>query len=122
MACGPDNKYGLHLSFTAAGPGEVQCAVFCRRELSGYDGLLQGGVAAMMLDSAMANCLFGAGVTAFTAEMSLKYKNPVLIERAVVIRARIEKDYSPLYLMKAELLQDGVVKVLAEAKFMKKTA
>ncbi len=120
VACGPDNKYGLHLAFAPAGPGAVQGAIFCRKELTGYDGLLQGGVAALMLDSAMANCLFSSSVTAFTAEMSLKYHAPVLIGRAAVLKAWIEKDYSPLYLMRSQLLQDGILKVEAGAKFMRK--
>lgn len=119
VACGAANPAGLRLKFHPKGDGSVEGAAFCARTLTGYDGLLHGGVAAMMLDSAMTNCLFAAGVTALTGEFNLKYKAPVKIGRAVNLRAWIEKDYSPLYVVKSELTQDGDVKVSAEAKFMK---
>jgi len=119
VACGPDNPVGLKLKFLPQPDGSVRASVFCRREITGYDGFLHGGIAALMLDSAMTNCLFTLGVAALTAEFNLKYKAPVLIGRAAEVTARLEKDMAPLYVMKAELLQDGQVKVQAEAKFLK---
>ena len=116
-----DNQHpaGLKLKFLSQADGSVRAAAFCFKEVSGYDGLLHGEVAALMLDSAMTNCLFSAGITALTGELSVKYKAPVKIGRPVELKAWIEKDYSPLYMLKSELCQDGQVKVLAEAKFMK---
>ena len=35
-----------------------------------------------------------------------------------VVRGRIKRSLLPLYLMEAELLQDGQVKAIATAKFM----
>lgn len=119
VACGPDNPAGLRLKFFKQEDGSVKAAVFCRREMTGYDGFLHGGIAALMLDSAMTNCLFSRGIAALTAEFNLKYKAPVIIGRAAEVTARLEKDMSPLYVMRAELLQDGQAKVLADAKFLK---
>ncbi len=119
VACGENNPAGLRLRFRRQADGSVRAATFCRGALTGYDGLLHGGVAALMLDSAMAHCLFGHGVTAYTAELKLKYKAPVRIGRAAELRASLEKDHDPLYLTRGELLQDGEVKVSAEAKFMR---
>jgi acyl-coenzyme A thioesterase PaaI-like protein len=119
VACGAANPAGLRLKFLRQPDGSVSAAAFCVKELTGYDGLLHGGVAAMMLDSAMTNCLFGAGITALTGELNIKYKAPVKIGRAVGLKAWIEKDWAPLYLLKAELSQDGEAKVTADAKFMK---
>ncbi len=67
----------------------------------------------------MTNCLFSAGVTALTAEMTVKYKATVNIGRAVILTARIKTDHDPLFIVSSELLQDGKVKVSAEAKFMR---
>jgi acyl-coenzyme A thioesterase PaaI-like protein len=119
VACGPENPAGLRLKFVKQADGSVRAAVFCRREMSGYDGFLHGGIAALMLDSAMTNCLFSMGIAALTAEFNLKYKAAVIIGRAAEVTARLEKDMSPLYVMRAELLQDGQPKVQAEAKFLK---
>ncbi len=119
VACGQDNVAGLKLKFKKRQDGSVSAAVFCRREIMGYDGLLHGGVAALMLDSAMTNCLFSMNIAAFTAELNIKYKAPVVIGRAAEVTGRLVSDMAPLFLMKAELKQDEKVKVLAEAKFMK---
>lgn len=119
VACGAANPSGLRLKFVRQADGSVVGTAFCAKALTGYDGLLHGGVAAMMLDSAMTNCLFAAGVTALTGELNIKYKAPVKIGRVVELKARIDKDWAPLYMLKAELIQDGEAKVLADAKFMK---
>lgn len=119
IACGSANPVGLRLKFARQEDGSVRAAVFCRREMSGYDGFLHGGVAALMLDSAMTNCLFSMGIAALTAEFNLKYKAPVIIGRAAEVSASLVSDLAPLYVMKAELCQDGQPKVLAEAKFLK---
>ncbi|HBA59256.1 MAG TPA: PaaI family thioesterase [Elusimicrobia bacterium] len=119
IACGQDNPAGLRLKFKKQADGTVKAAAFCFGELSGYDGLLHGGVAALMLDSAMANCLFASGITALTAEMKVRYKSPVRIGRAVELSARLDADHDPLFLLQSELRQDGQLKVLAEAKFMR---
>lgn len=113
---------GLRLKFRPQADGSVEGAAFCAKALTGYDGLLHGGVAALMLDSAMTNCLFAAGITALTGELAIKYRAPVMIGRAVALKAWIEKDHDPLFLLKSELRQDGAVKVSAEAKFMRSAA
>lgn len=122
VACGPENAMGLRLKFRRQPDGSVEGAAFCAKALTGYDGLLHGGVAALMLDSAMTNCLFAAGVTALTGELAVKYRAPVKIGRAVGLKAWIEKDHDPLFLLRSELGQDGAVKVAAEAKFMRSAA
>lgn len=122
VACGPENAMGLRLKFRRQPGGAVEGAAFCAKVLTGYDGLLHGGVAALMLDSAMTNCLFAAGVTALTGELAVKYRAPVKIGRAVALKAWIEKDHDPLFLVRSELSQDGELKVSAEAKFMRAAA
>lgn len=119
VACGGANPVGLRLKFVKQADGSVRAAVFCRKEMSGYDGFLHGGIAALMLDSAMTNCLFSMEIAALTAEFNLKYKAPVLIGRAAEVTARLVSDMAPLYVLSAELSQDGKVKVSGEAKFLK---
>lgn len=119
IACGADNPVGLHLKFIKQADSSVRTAVFCRKEMTGYDGFLHGGIAALMLDSAMTNCLFSMGIAALTAEFNIKYKEPVYIGRAVEVIARLDSDMAPLYVMSAELLQDNKVKVSSSAKFFK---
>ena len=122
MACGRANPAGLHLKFLRQPDGSVAASVFCAKELSGYDGLLHGGAAALMLDSAMTNCLFSAGIAALTGKLSVRYRTPVKTGRAAGLKAWIEFEHPPLYVLKSELRQDGKLKVSAEARFIKRDA
>jgi acyl-CoA thioesterase FadM len=53
-----------------------------------------------------------------TAELTVRFRHPVATERSATVRARLERDRAPLYLLQAELVQDGVVKAAATAKFL----
>ena len=79
-----------------------------------------GGVIASMLDGAMTNCLFAQGIVAVTGELTVRYWKPVLIGCELQLRAWIEGQHRPLYLMRAELAQQGCVNATASAKFMER--
>ena len=118
VVCGFANERGLRLRYVHTGGGEVQAQLECDSSLEGYPGRLHGGVIAAALDGAMTHCLFALGRTAVTAELTVKFKRPVAIDRPATVRARLERDMAPLFLLQAELVQDGVVKAVAAAKFM----
>jgi acyl-coenzyme A thioesterase PaaI-like protein len=118
VVCGGANERGLRLRYAPADGSGVEAVLDCDHSLEGYGGRLHGGVIAAALDGAMTHCLFALGRTAVTAELVVKYKHPVAIGRPATVRARLERDLAPLYLLQAELVQDGVVKAAASAKFM----
>jgi acyl-coenzyme A thioesterase PaaI-like protein len=118
VVCGGTNERGLRLRYGPADGSGVQAELDCEGSLGGYPGRLHGGVIAAALDGAMTHCLFALGRTAVTAELVVKYKHPVAIGRPATVRARLERDLAPLYLLQAELVQDGIVKAAASAKFM----
>jgi acyl-coenzyme A thioesterase PaaI-like protein len=118
FVCGGANERGLRLRYAAAEGDAVQADLDCDGSLEGYGGRLHGGVIAAALDGAMTHCLFALGRTAVTAELTVRFKHPVPTGRPAVVRARLERDLGPLYLLEAELVQDGVVKASASAKFL----
>jgi acyl-coenzyme A thioesterase PaaI-like protein len=118
IVCGTANPRGLGIRYEATGPGRVEAEIYCDGALAGYAGRLHGGVIAAALDGAMTHCLFALGRPGVTAELSIKYREPVATGRRATIRAWLERDLAPLYLLQAELVQDAVVKVSASAKFM----
>ena len=75
---------------------------------------------ASLLDGIMTNCLFAHGVVALTADLRVRYRDPVAIGPEISLRAWIEQRHPPLYIMGAELLQEGCVKATASAKFMER--
>jgi acyl-coenzyme A thioesterase PaaI-like protein len=118
VVCGAANARGLQLRFSRAEADGVQAELDCDASLEGYGGRLHGGVIAAALDGAMTHCLFALGRTAVTAELKVCFKHPVATGRPATVRARLERDLAPLYLVQADLVQDGVVKAMATGKFM----
>ena len=120
--CGDSNPNGLRAAFQVRPDGAVEAEVVCGEDKEGYDGHLHGGVIASLLDGAMTNCLFSHGIPAVTGELVVRMHHPVQPERTMAVRAWVERCLSPLYLLKAELRQDGRVAARGKAKFMHKPA
>ncbi|SDM24839.1 PaaI family thioesterase [Halarsenatibacter silvermanii] len=79
IVCGEDNPLSLQLDFeheddeksrvmTEFTPGE---------ELSGFRGVVHGGIISTLLDEAMAKSIYLQGWQAVTAEMTVRYVEPV---------------------------------------------
>ncbi len=122
VVCGGANARGLRLRYAPGAGKGVEAILDCDASLEGYGGRLHGGVIAAALDGAMTHCLFAQGLTAVTAELIVKYKHPVAIGRPARVRAWLERDLGPLYLLQAELVQDDIVKAAASAKFLEDEA
>jgi len=122
VVCGRTNARGLRLRYSRGEGDGVQAELDCDGSLEGYGGRLHGGVIAAALDGAMTHCLFALGRTAVTAELTVRFKHPVATGRPATVRAWLERDLAPLYLLQAELVQDGAVKAAAAAKFLEDDA
>ncbi len=122
LVCSGSNPYGLALEFEVNEDGSVTTSFLANPALEGYRGLLHGGMIASLLDGAMTNCLFAHGLLAVTAELKVRYHGPVLIGCEMAVRAWIEERHAPLYLMRAELNQNGRVKATASGKFVEQHA
>lgn len=120
VVCGSDNPAGLGLEFLPRGKGTVSASFSCHHALQGYTGLLHGGIIAALLDGAMTNCLFSLGISAVTAELSVRYLAPVTVDRPAEITATLEKSRGPLHYLHAELRQNDRVLAHASGKFMNK--
>ena len=118
VACSPDSKAGLRLNFREIGDGAVRATFDCAVAFEGYPGQLHGGIISTLLDAAMANCLFAQNLQAVTAELSVRFKAPVVLKHQATTEARVVRDLFPLFLMEASVIQDGEVKATATAKFV----
>ena len=123
VVCGPRNPSGLKLKFKVQPDGAVTSVFDCLPVLQSYPNVLHGGVISAILDSAMVNALFAIGIVAVTATLELRYLAPTVTGRFAMARAWTESaDAHPLYLQRAELIQDGKVMVEAKAKFLVRDA
>ena len=118
ISCSPDHKSGLALEFSVRDDKGVQAEFACSQLYQGYPGFLHGGITSLLLDSAMANCLFAHQIEAVTARFIVRFLFPVAIDQTAVVRAWMREYEPPLYVLEAELEQNGQVSVRASAKFI----
>lgn len=118
FGCGTQNDSGLALDFHLRPDDGVEAEFECRRCYQGYPEFLHGGIASLLLDAAMTNCLFARQIRAVTARLIVRYILPVKVDRRVKIRAWVREYEPPLFVLEAELEQDGKVAVRGSAKFI----
>ena len=117
VVCSFGNGNGLHLEFDVANDGSVTATFQCDKAFEGYPGILHGGVIASILDGAMGNCMFARGLATVTVEMTTKFRHPVITGREAMVSARITRASHPLYLLEADIRQNGKVKATAKGKY-----
>jgi len=117
VVCGSENLSGLGLQFESNDDGSVEAVFQCDESFEGYPGILHGGVISSVLDGAMGNCMFARGLATVTVEMTTRFRQPVLTGQKAIISARITRSSHPLYLLEAEIIQDGKVKATAKGKY-----
>ena len=117
VVCSIADAGGLHLKFEVADDGSVKAGFQCKKAFEGYPGILHGGVISTILDGAMGHCMFARGMTAVTVEMTTRFRHPVIIGYGATVQAWITRSSHPLYLLEAEIIQNGEVRVIAKSKF-----
>lgn len=118
LLCGGEHAQGFRLAFEAHADGHVEASFPCDPHYQGYTGYLHGGVIASLLDSAMTNCLFTHGHVAMTGELKVRFLKPVIVNRPVVVSARLDAPHAPLFKVSGEVRQHGEVMARATAKFV----
>jgi len=117
VVCSFRNGNGLNLEFDVADNGSVTSTFKCEEAFEGYPGVLHGGVISSILDGAMGHCMFARGQAAVTVEMTTRFRHPVATGMEATVSARIVRTSHPLYLLEAEIVQDGKLKATAKGKF-----
>jgi acyl-coenzyme A thioesterase PaaI-like protein len=118
ISCSTSNTSGLALKFSVRADKGVQAEFACKELYQGYPGFLHGGVTSLLLDSAMANCLFAHRIAAVTARLIVRFFLPVATDQPAVVKAWVREYEPPLYVLEAEMEQNGRILVRASAKFI----
>jgi uncharacterized protein (TIGR00369 family) len=118
VSCSSTSPVGLGLKFLVREDSGVEATFPCQEIYQGYPGLLHGGVTSMLLDAAMTNCLFSHGKVAVTARLIVRFLLPITIDDTAVIRAWLRDFSPPLFVLEAELAQNGRVMASAAGKFI----
>ena len=118
FACRPQKWGGLGLAFTVNPDKSVQTTWTCPGSYQSYEGIVHGGILATILDCSMVQTMFARGIVARTGELTLRYHHPVEVLAPLQIHAEVSENKGPLYLLKADITQAGLLCVRAHAKFM----
>jgi len=90
FGCGQTNPIGLKLSFKW--DGKTAKAEFTPTELyQGWQGVVHGGIIAVMLDEAAAWAMVFEGMNPVTARMETRFRHPALIDKPLIITGSITK-------------------------------
>jgi hypothetical protein len=77
IGCSSENSSGLGLEFIVRDDRGVQAEFACSRIYQGYPGYLHGGISSLLLDLAMANCLFAHQKCGVTTRLIVRFLLPV---------------------------------------------
>lgn len=119
FGCGPHNPGGLHLTFKQ--DGETLYTEFIGTEIhQGYHGVLHGGIVSTIMDEVMANHLYILGCTTMTADLEVRFSQPLPIGQPIRFYSRVKSwGRHHVYEMEAWAeLPDGAIGARARAKMM----
>ncbi|KJR40557.1 thioesterase superfamily protein [Candidatus Magnetoovum chiemensis] len=118
FVCGELNPIGLNLIFKLT--EESAQAVFkCDKKHQGYKDILHGGFISMILDEASVKAVSARGSKAVTAQMSVRFKNPLKVGQTALVEAKIVRHKGKLFETEAILqTQEGLIIATGNAKLI----
>jgi len=114
FACGPDNELGLRLHFEY-GENSARCRVTIPAHMSGWTGMLHGGIVAVLLDEVMAHASIAAGVRAVTAKLEIRFRKPAPTGAPLVAEGTVQRRRGKVFDGEA-ILSDGAGTIFAEGR------
>jgi len=118
VVCSRSNTRGLQLEFDLCEDGSVAANFELDETLEGYPGIPHGGVISSVFDGVMGNCLFAQGCTPMTAALNIRFRYPIAMHKNATASARIVSSSNSVYVLQAEITQNGQIKATAEGKFV----
>lgn len=112
FACGKENPRGLKMDIEIDSEG-ARCEYLVPAELQGWQGFAHGGIISTLLDEIMVWAAAGRDADAVTAEMRVRFKNPLPTNHAVKVEGRITGERKRLIIAQAKAFDSN--KVYAEA-------
>ena len=103
FGCGEKNPIGLKLKFSVADDKQsIRCRWVPIKEFQGYADILHGGIIGLILDEMMVNLLWVTHRPSVTAELSVRFKQPVQLGKPLDFEARVELEENRVFRMAAE--------------------
>ena len=116
--CSPTNPSGLQVDFHPDEEDGVTATFDCHERFSGYSGFIHGGVVSSLLDGAMTNCLMARGEVSVTADLHVRFHEPLLIGKPARVSAHVKTSRHGLHVLEASLEQAGRLAASATGRFL----
>lgn len=111
FGCSPHNPQGLKLVFVQTGPETVECRYHAAASYAGPEGVIHGGIQAVLLDEVMGSAIRVALADRdsqfVTADFRLHYRRPVPVEAPIVVRASLSRREGRSYFVSGQILDSG---------------
>jgi acyl-coenzyme A thioesterase PaaI-like protein len=114
FGCGQENEEGLRMRFLPEG-GESVCEFEVSERYQSWQGMVHGGVIALMLDEAVGWAGWHAGHPGVTGRLEVRFLQPVRLGERVRVAGRIERVRLPLVYTSASIVRLADGARLAEA-------
>ena len=102
FVCGKQNPGGLNLDFSFR-DNKASAEFTLRKNFQGYKDIVHGGIIAAILDEAMIKAVLAQGMKAVTAEIAVRFKNPLHTNEKAVVDAEVVKQGEKLIEAKAQI-------------------
>jgi uncharacterized protein (TIGR00369 family) len=90
FVCGEKNPYGLHLKFSLR-EGKISTEFVPQKTHQGYKDVVHGGMISTLIDEAMVKTALMQGMPVITAEITIRFQNPLIVGEKATVVATIEK-------------------------------
>jgi uncharacterized protein (TIGR00369 family) len=90
FVCGEKNPHGLYLKFSIH-QGKASAEFLPQKTHQGYKDMVHGGIISTLIDEAMVKAALMQGMPAVTAEITVRFKNPLMVGEKAVVEASIIK-------------------------------
>lgn len=114
FVCGKLNPVGLKAEFKY-GAGKASSELFLSKEYQGWSEIIHGGIIAALLDEACVYAGNSLGFNTVTAELKVRFRNPLKPHEKVLVEAQAKVVKSKLIEARATI-KDSQDTLIAEAE------
>lgn len=100
--CGKNNPFGLQLEFSFHN-GKVISEFVLKKAHQGYKDIIHGGIISAILDEAMVKTALLQNMPAVTAEITIRFHNPLMVDEHALVEAFIEKNKKKIIETRSEI-------------------
>ncbi len=118
FVCGEKNIGGLQAKFYYDGE-KAFTELLATDKFEGYNGIYHGGVISSLLDEVMIKALLAEKIFAVTAEMTIKFKRPVLVGTELRFIGKLVLQKKKLFVTEGEVIDNNnLVYATATGKYI----